>query len=112
MSKYNLTTKKRFCNPAFVKYIKMIITIIIFIILTPILLGNSDNYYKMDGKITAVNFDEVICEDTTGNVWSFFAEDGYKTGQKVIITFYDNETTATRKDDYIENVKIIKNKKF
>lgn len=62
------------------------------------------HHYTMDCVVVDVEAQNVVVEDTTGNVWEFYGND-YLIGDKISVTFYDNGTD-NRKDDIIEKVEL------
>jgi len=88
----------------FIDDVKMIITIVVIFILIPGIVGNIETHYTMDSVVIQTNTNEIVVEDTTGNVWSFEG-DNYKVGERVQAVFFTNYTDNTRNDDIIVNVK-------
>lgn len=58
------------------------------------------HYYKQDCTVFAVCDDEVLFEDTTGNIWEYETDTELEVGDKVVV-FFDDRNTSTRKDDEI-----------
>lgn len=71
--------------------------------------GNYEHHYTKDGKITSVVNDTVEVETTDGNLWEFDGK-GYKVGNTVKVTFYDNATMNDIYDDEVTNCKIVVDK--
>ena len=59
--------------------------------------------YTREAVVTAIEYDEVTVEDTTGNVWEFYGDDFF-VGEKVILTMDNNNTDNNIFDDFIKNV--------
>ena len=86
-----------------------IISILVFVLGTCGFFGaNSynENYYTMPCEVIEVQADEIVVTEVTGNDWVVYAE-GYKIGDKVKATFYNNHTENNRFDDEIVNLKRI-----
>ena len=60
----------------------------------------------MTAKVISVENDDILLEDTTGNVWSI-KDNGYSKGENVIITF-DTKGTNSILDDKIIKISIDK----
>ena len=58
------------------------------------------HHYKQDCTVFAVCGDEVLFEDTTGNIWEYETDTELEVGDKVVV-FFDDRNTSTRKDDEI-----------
>ena len=83
--------------------IEIILLHFCFIIL-PGIAGAIECHYNHDAIVTEVNGDDVLFEDSTGNLWEY-EEEGYKVGDKVRLTFYTNHTDNNRLDDEITKIK-------
>lgn len=81
-----------------------IVLLSIFFIILPGLAGMIESHYSNTAIVTEINADEILIEDTTGNIWGFFGE-GYIVGDKVNVVWNDKHT-ETREDDEI--IKVIK----
>ena len=86
-----------------------ILLLFCFIIL-PGIAGAIECHYNYDAIVTEVKGDEVLFEDSTGNLWEY-EDEGYKVGDKVRLTFYTNHTDNNRLDDEITKIKRISNNK-
>ena len=84
-----------------------IVFLFLFYVL-PVVGDYSDTHYTMNGTIIKTNLDEIIIEDTTGNLWGFNGNK-YQVGDNVRITFYTNHTDNKRQDDEVIKVKVIEN---
>ena len=71
--------------------------------------GTLESYYSNTAIVKEIRGEEIILEDTTGNLWGFDA-DGYNVGDKVEVTFDSKHTDNKREDDEIVKVKKIKEK--
>lgn len=71
------------------------------------LVGTLQTTYKINGTITRTECDKIIIEDDNGKTWSFYGDDGYMVGDRVIARVFNNDTQRIS-DDRIENVKVIK----
>lgn len=91
-----------------IEYILSIVLLITFFIILPGIAGALESHYSNTAIVTKINRDEILIEDTTGNIWSFL-NDGYTVGDKVNVTWYDNHT-LTREDDKIIKVKKVVDK--
>lgn len=69
--------------------------------------GYLDTHYNMNGTISSISGENICVIDSAGEEWEFIG-DGFKTGEKVKITFFTSCTDSTRYDDEIN--KIIKRK--
>lgn len=71
-----------------------------------LLIGSSyvEHNYTMDARVTKQYGDFILCEDPTGHIWAA-EESGFERGQKVKISFYDNNTPTNRLDDIIIKIK-------
>ena len=59
------------------------------------------HHYKQDCTVFAVCGDEILFEDTTGNIWEYETDStSLEVGDKVVV-FFDDKNTSTRKDDEI-----------
>lgn len=58
------------------------------------------HHYKQDCTVFAVCGDEILFEDTTGNIWEYETDTELEVGDKVVV-FFDDRNTSTRKDDEI-----------
>lgn len=58
------------------------------------------HHYKQDCTVFAVCGDEVLFEDTTGNIWEYETDTELEVGDKVVV-FFDDRNTSTREDDKI-----------
>jgi hypothetical protein len=72
------------------------------------LIGYVETHDTYNAEIVYIENDKVIVEDATNNAFVFYG-DGYKEGDKVRITYFNNYT-LNRQDDEIIKVKTIKNK--
>ena len=86
-------------------FIGMAIFFSIFFVI-PGIAGTLECTYKMNGEVIAKEEENILIIDKTGNVWSYDTEKFY-IGDKVEITFCNNFTENTRKDDKIEKLKKI-----
>lgn len=70
--------------------------------------GHIETHYTQTGTITQTdnNTEEVTVVDETGNEWAFYGT-GYTENDEVKIKFHTNFTDNNRKDDRIENVKVL-----
>lgn len=62
------------------------------------------NQYKKQAEVTQVTRGGIVFEDVNGNLWVIDYEQGYKVGEKVLITFDSQDTWETVEDDAIINV--------
>lgn len=104
-----MTNKRRneVIYKAFTNIISIVLIIIMFIVL-PSATGYIENHYTIACVVDTINKDNITIKDKTGNLWSFYG-DGFKAGDRVKVTFYNNTTNNTRYDDEIIKVKKIKN---
>ena len=86
--------------------IQFVLFATIFIIV-PGFVGRLENIYTMKATVTQIQGEEIIVEDSTGNVWAF-SGNGYLEGDKLQLTFDTNYTDNNRLDDEIIKAKIIK----
>ena len=75
-----------------------------FIFVVGFTTSECETKYRMDGTVYSVTGEEIIIEDSTGNLWLLF-DDGFQVGEKVRVTFFNNYTDYTREDDEILKVK-------
>lgn len=104
MSNKRKTTTKDIAS-RIIEYILSIVLSIILFVIIPGIAGSLESHYSNTAIVTKINGDEILIEDTTGDLWSFF-NDGYTVGDKVNVTWYDNHTLK-REDDKIIKVKKI-----
>ena len=87
------------------KYVKYAVAFMVCFLMLGIV-GYTDTHDTRQGCVVSVNDnDDVVIEDTTGNVWSI-NESGYEVGQRVTMTMCNNGTIDNVTDDTITNVKI------
>lgn len=71
------------------------------LLVTTFLVGSIvGHHYKQDCTVFAVCGDDVLFEDTTGNIWEYETDTELEVGEKVVV-FFDDRNTSTRKDDEI-----------
>lgn len=75
------------------------------IIISALVMFNGSIQYNQYATCTATDINETVFVDATGNVWFIDATDEYSEGDTVIITFDDNGTDYTIKDDIIIEIK-------
>lgn len=66
------------------------------------LMVNALQSYSIKGTVVEVNFDEVIIEDVTGELWKVFADD-LEVGDEVMLKMNDKGTT-NRTDDEVKDL--------
>jgi len=87
------------------KYVKYAVVFMVCALMLGIV-GYNDTHDTRQGYVVSVNDnDDVVIEDTTGNVWSI-NESGYEVGQRVTMKMCNNGTIDNVTDDTITNVKI------
>lgn len=84
-----------------VKYV--IIMIVVFIII-PGIAGSLEVSYTEQGEIINKENDVITILDMTGNLWEYETEKDFEIGDKVKVTFNDNETIK-KEDDMIIKIK-------
>ena len=84
-----------------VKYV--IIMIVVFIII-PGIAGSLEVSYTEQGEIINKENDVITILDMTGNIWEYETEKDFEIGDKVKVTFNDNETIK-KEDDIIIKIK-------
>lgn len=62
------------------------------------------NRYRKQGEVVRANRNEIVFEDANGNLWAIDYEQGYKVGDKVLITFDSQGTWDCVEDDEIISV--------
>lgn len=87
------------------KYVKYGVVFLVCVLMLGII-GYTDTHDTRQGYVVSINDnDDVVIEDTTGNVWSI-NKSGYEIGQKVIMKMCNNGTIDNVTDDTITNIKI------
>lgn len=78
--------------------------ILLFLLGLMLCAGYVESHYTMDATVTDIQGADIVtfC-DNTDNEWVVYT-DGYKVGDKVTLTFFDNNT-VTRYDDQVINFK-------
>lgn len=66
--------------------------------------GRLENHYTREMVVTKVENNKVTLLDNTDNTWILF-DDGYETGEKLMVTMHTNYTINNIKDDRIVKVK-------
>ena len=64
-----------------------------------------ETHYNRVAIVTQCKGDDVIVEDSQGNIFAF-GGDGFKVGDEVVLKMYTNHTDNTIKDDEILNAKL------
>lgn len=62
------------------------------------------NQYQKQAEVIQVTGCGILLKDVNNNTWAIDYEQGYKVGDKVLITFDSRGTWDTMKDDTIVNV--------
>ena len=62
------------------------------------------NKYKKQGEVVQITRGGIVFEDVNGNLWAIDYEQGYKVGDKVLITFDSQGTWDCVEDDEIISV--------
>lgn len=83
------------------EYIKGFIIFLFFIGLL-IVCNKIETNYTREGFVKEVQGQNVVVEDTKGNLWEYFT-DGLKVNTKVTLKMHNNHT-STIKDDYILDI--------
>ena len=65
----------------------------------------NETHYNRVATVTECKGDDVIVEDSQGNVFAF-GGDGFKVGDEVVLKMYTNHTDDTIEDDEILNAKL------
>ena len=73
-------------------------------LVVPGIAGFAETHYSHTAIVSEVDGDEILIEDSTGNLWEYEGE-GYKVGDKLKVTFYTNLTDNTKRDDIITKIK-------
>jgi uncharacterized OB-fold protein len=87
-----------------IKKIECVIMMIVVFIILPGIAGWLEVCYTEQGEIISKENDVVTIIDSTGNLWEYETEKDFRIGDKVKVTFNDNETTK-REDDIIIKIK-------
>lgn len=75
-----------------------------FVVSTGFVVSETETKYRMNGIVDSVSGNEIVIEDSTGNLW-LITGDKFQVGEKVRVTFFTNFTDYTREDDEIVKVK-------
>ena len=62
------------------------------------------NQYQKQAEVIQVTGCGILLKDVNNNTWAIDYEQGYKVGDKVLITFNSQDTWDTMKDDTIVKV--------
>jgi len=105
------TTKKAVVNKRR-KRVKETLSVVAFLLCfccTYSMANYTETHYKINGTVISVNGENVVVEDTTGNIWEFEA-DGLIKGEQIKLEFFTNMTDSNRLDDEIINYQEIEKK--
>lgn len=60
-------------------------------------------YIQSFTVINIENTDTIVCEDATGNIWAFYADDinDYEKGDQISAVMYNNGTDSIYDDSFI-----------
>jgi len=86
-----------------------IVMMMMCFVVMPGLAGYIETHYTMTCEVDNVEGEIITVLDGTGNLWDFCG-DGFRKGDRVKVTFFNNTTDYTRYDDEI--IKVEKNKKI
>lgn len=81
--------------------------IILILCILIILIGcHLEATYTMDAEIYSINGNEIVLEDITGNLFSYYGDtDNLHIGQTCKVKFANKATESNRYDDTIVSVK-------
>lgn len=65
----------------------------------------SDAHYCINAEVVAVEQDEIVAVDATGQEWVFFGDE-VKVNDTIKLTF-ENNHTLDRQDDKVVNFKVV-----
>lgn len=88
---------------------KIICAILFMIIIVMLMLGGwSDTHYSTTAKVYMKDGNSTLMVDGAGDVWEVIDRDDLPLNSFVTISFFNNGTDYTRKDDIITNIRVDK----
>lgn len=88
---------------------KIVYALALVIIVVALIIGGwSDTHYSTTAKVYMKDGNSTLMVDGAGDVWEAIDRDDLPLDSFVTISFFNNGTDYTRKDDVITNIKVDK----